>query len=137
MSFEQCPKWKEQALQVLPELKEEIEEAENPYSMWISIRLAFDNAYGKQRNESLIRRIYGYAKWCYQQPRGETAEDDLLTCVAVCFYEHIPENPAALSDMPRWFTKEDVIGMREILSYHVGEKGFQEMLRAFKKKSRS
>ena len=129
-------KWKEQALQVLPELKEEIEDAENPYRMWISIQDAFEDAYAESKNESLIRRIYGYADWCRQQPSGKTAADDLGTCVAVCFYEHIPELPAALNDMPRWFAKTDVITMKEILSYHVGEKGYQKILQAYDKKKR-
>jgi len=127
-------KWKEQALRVLPELAAEIEEADSPYQMWFSIHRAFEGAYAGSRNESLIGRIYDYANWCCQQSPGKTAADDLGTCVAVCFYEHIPELPAALNDMPRWFTKTDVISMKEILSYHVGEKGFQEILKAYDEK---
>ena len=72
------------------------------------------------------------ASWCSEQPRGGSAADDLLTCVAVCFYEDIPDNPAALADMPRWFTEEEVIDMKEIFSYQIGEKGFQLILNAFK-----
>ena len=49
-------KWKEQALQVLPELTAEIEGAESLYQMWISIRDAFEDAYDESRNESLIRK---------------------------------------------------------------------------------
>ncbi len=104
--------WKEHALQALPELTAEIEEAESSYQMWGSILDAFGDAYAESRNESLIRRIYDYADWCCQQPPGETAADDLGTCVAVCFFEHIPEIPAALNDMPRWFPKADVIAMK-------------------------
>ena len=129
-------KWKEQALGVLPELAAEIEESDSPYQMWFSIHRAFEDAYAGSRNESLIRRIYDYADWCCQQPPGKPAADDLGTCVAVCFYEHIPELPAALNDMPRWFTKTDVITMKEILSYHVGEKGYQEILKVYDKKKR-
>jgi len=67
--------WKEQALRALPELTTEIEEAENPYQMWPSIREAFEDAYAGSRNESPIRRIYDYADWCCQQPSGKPAAD--------------------------------------------------------------
>jgi hypothetical protein len=34
----------------------------------------------------LIQRVVEFAKWCEEQPRGETAEDDLLTVLVVAFY---------------------------------------------------
>jgi hypothetical protein len=131
---EHLPKWKEQALSVFPELANDIQTTETPYALWLLLRTAFENAYGKTRNETLIRRIYGYAKWCCQQPSGQTAADDLFTCVAVCFYEHIPENTTALADMPRWFSLAEVTDMKDIFTYHIGEKGFQEILKTYKKK---
>jgi hypothetical protein len=51
--------------------------------------------------------------------------------VCVCFYEHIPQSPEALEDMPRWFSRDDVILMKETFSYMVGEESFQRILLAY------
>jgi hypothetical protein len=42
------------------------------------------------------------------QPRGLTAADDLLTCVCVCFLEHIPEIPEAWAEIGRWLTPQEL-----------------------------
>lgn len=76
-------------------------QADTPYLLWFELREAFERVYEESpRGELLIRRIYQYSDWCCSQPRGKTAEDNPLTCVAVCFYEHIPTHTAAREDMP-------------------------------------
>lgn len=129
--------WKAEAYRRFPELHVQFSDADTPYLLWFELRDAFHDAYSRlPLNEGLIKQIYDYADWCCSQPRGDTAEDDLLTCVAVAFYEHIPESPAAVADMPRWFTLEDVGAMKEVLSYHVGFDGYKEILDAYARKKR-
>lgn len=108
----------------------------SPYDLWLVLTEAFKEAYKAPRNEDLVSRIYCHADWCCSQPGGATAEDDLGSCVCVCFYEHIPELPEALVDMPRWFAQSDVLTMKEISSYHVGEEGFQRILLAYQRAER-
>lgn len=110
---------------------------ETPYSLWSNLRDVFKRAYDYPCKEADIRSIYEYADWSCRQPRGEAAEDDLLTCVAVCFYEHIPEVDAAVKGLPRWFKLSDIMTMREIFSYQVGEAGFERMLEAYPKSQRA
>jgi hypothetical protein len=88
------------------------------------------------RNEDMIRRIYAYAWWCESQPSGTTAEDDLASCVSVCFMEHIPTIPEAVDDMPRWFTQDQVLAMKSVFSYLVGERGYAEILARFENSQR-
>ena len=119
------PPWRETALRIFPELTPEIERAEDPYFVWFALREAFEAAYeSTPRDECLIRRVYEYSDWCISAPRGETAEDDLPTIVCTCFYEHIPEQPAARDDMPRWFRYEDFLGTAQIFRYHLLEEDF-------------
>ena len=109
----------------------------SPYSLWSNLRDVFKRAYEYPYKGADIRAIYEYAEWSCQQPRGETADDDLLTCAAVCFYEHIPEVEAAVKDLPRWFKLSEIITMREIFGYHAGEAGFERMLEAYPKAQRA
>jgi hypothetical protein len=122
--------WRQKADEMFPELASHFENVDTPYLLWFELRDAFEDAYDQTpRDESLIRRIYQYSDWCCDQPRGQTAEDDLLTCVAVCFYEHIPQHSAAREDMPRWWRAED---LREpsIFQHHLSDEQFRE-LRSF------
>ena len=119
--------WRQKAEEMFPELISHFEDADTPYLLWFELREAFEDAYDETpRDESLIRRIYQYSDWCCDQPRGQTAEDDLLTCVAVCFYEHIPQHQVAREDMPRWWRADD---LREpsIFQYHLSDKQFHEL----------
>lgn len=74
-----------------PELIDRFDHVDSPYALWLELTNAFHNAYKAPRDEDLISRIYAYANWCCSQAEGATAEEDLGSCVCVCFYEHIPE----------------------------------------------
>jgi hypothetical protein len=126
-------RWQAEALARFPELAGDIRRAENPYQLWTDLHFAFDGAYDSG-NPGMVRRIYEFARWCCEQPRGKAADDDLLTCVAVCFYEHIPTNPKALKDMPKWWKLKDVQLMKGIFSYLGGEALYAEVLSQFQGK---
>lgn len=123
--------WGREAFERFPELIDRFDDTDTPCLLWFELSDAFKTAYKSPRNEDLISRIYAFADWCCSQPEGATSEDDLGTAVAVCFYEHIPESPEAVEDMPRWFSRSDVLGTKDIFSYMVGEEGFQRILRVY------
>lgn len=123
--------WRSKAAEMLPELVEEIAEAINPMELWIEMGFAFDASYKEPRNEDLIRRIYGFADWCLEQPQTDSAEDDLPTNVIIGFYEDIPRNKAAREDMPRWFTLEDIVRNKAVFSYHISEAEYEELKALF------
>ncbi len=80
--------WRHEAFEKLPEFRSILQDAENSYRYWIELRLYFEDAC-RNENVELATRILNYADWSMDQPRGETAEDDLLTCVYCCFLEHV------------------------------------------------
>ena len=118
MLLETLPPWKAKALELLPELNEPISEADNLMALWIGLQFEFADAYDPPGRPDLIRRIYEFAWWCFEQE--QTEKDDLASAVACAFLEHIPEHHKARLDMPRWFTREEVLAMRGIFSYHLG-----------------
>jgi len=129
--------WGREAITRFPELIENFDRVDSPYSLWYELTRAFSRAYIAPRNEDLISRIYAFSDWCLNQPEGKTAADDLATVVCSCFYEHIPESPEALEDMPNWFPRSDVLSMKPIFSYMVGEEGFKRILKAYEKKPKA
>lgn len=126
--------WRHTALQLLPELAEEIREAETPYLLWIDLRLVFEAAYRSlPLEDSLIQRIYQFGRWCFSQPRGKSAEDDLLTCVFVCFFEHIPDCKAALDDVTRWLSSDDFAVLEGVFKETMTKKSFLSLSTHFHK----
>jgi hypothetical protein len=126
--------WRDKAIGMFPELVSRFEGADSPYDFWLDLREAFNEAYDKTPpDESLIRRIYLYSDWCCEQPRATSAADDLLTCVSVSFYEHIPLHPKAREDMPRWWRAEDLAsgpeGEPSIFAYHLTAEKLEELRR--------
>ena len=126
-------RWRSAAIERLPEFRQVIAEADNVMSLWLELRLAFEEAYRDPRNDDLIARIYSYADWCRSAPRNSDASRDPLTAVAVAFYEHIPETKAAREDMPRWFEYDEIANCRTVFAYQIGDEAFEELLTCMKK----
>ena len=130
-------RWREKAREMFPELTSRLDAAlesvDSPYTLWYELREAFEAAYDTTPpDESLIRRIYQYSDWCCGQPRTDTAQDDLLTCVSVCFYEYIPLHAKARADMPRWWQPEDLEvgpGKHHAFEYYLDPEQFAELKR--------
>jgi len=122
--------WRNEASRRFPQFAASLTEADTPYLLWFDLLGAFESAYDRG-DESLIEAIYAYAKWCCCQPRGKSADDDLATCVTVSFYEHIPTYPKALKDMPRWWSREEVMKLKEVFSYLAGEKTYAALLELY------
>ena len=100
--------------------------------LWVELCLAFNEAYEEPRDEAQIARTYEYAEWCLaQEARDRRADHDLCTCVAVAFYEHIPTHPEARADMPRWFSRADVLELRPVFSYLLDDGEFERLLDLF------
>ena len=120
--------WKHKALELFPEMGFEIGEADNPMALWLDIQFEFFEAYKEPRRDDFVRRVYEFESWCMDQEGGEDAENDLPTCVVVCFWEHIPTDPAARKDMPRWFSVEEVLANAEPFSYFLTSGNFEELV---------
>ena len=125
--------WRARALELLPEVDPRCECIDSPMMLWIEIRSPFERAYEEPRNEDFIRRVYEYAFWCLEHGDDSVADarEHLPTCVAVAFYEDLPTHPATRADMPRWFTRQEVLGMREIFSYMIGASDYDKLRELF------
>jgi hypothetical protein len=120
-------RWRKEAFDKLPELRKLLQTEKSAYSFLSELVDRLREAYTK-RDENLIRRIYDYAKWCLDAPRGKDASDDLPTIVTVSFFERLPKYAEVRRDVGRWLPKRDVEGMKSVFLYHGSEEQFEEML---------
>lgn len=123
-------RWRAQALKHLPELRDIITAEDSVMALWIELQSAFEKAYRVDPpNESLIARIYAFADWCIQAPRGPDVGHDPLTAVTTVFYEDIPTLKPARDDMPRWFLYSEVAENRRVFSYMIGDEEFDALVK--------
>ena len=116
--------WKDAGLAMVPEMAGEFERAETPYLLWIDLYHAFRQAYVPPADDALVGRIYAYAKWCLDQPRGERYEDDIRTCVCLCFYQNVPLVPAARDELGKRLAPEDFATLKSVLRFHCDDDAF-------------
>ena len=127
--------WKTAALAMMPDLAEEVARADTPYLLWIDLYEAFRAAYEPPVDHALIGRVYRYAKWCLDQPRGDRFEDDINTCACLCFYQNIPLLPRARDELGRWLTPEDFSTLRMVLRFHSDDAAFERIAAQFRPES--
>ena len=78
--------WRARALASFPELREELEDESDIFSIYILFSELEDMVRTAHRDgdDDMLRRIYGYASWARGQP-----DDDIQNAAAVSFYEHL------------------------------------------------
>ncbi len=130
-------RWRAEALERLPELRQTIASAENVMALWTELTWAFQDAYrAEPRNEALIARIYSYADWCSIAPRHADAAQDPLTAVTIAFHEEIPTCGPAREDMPRWFRYSEIAQGRQVFAYLIGDEEYEALLEYMKRNQR-
>jgi hypothetical protein len=120
-------RWRKEAFDRLPECRKQLQEEKSPYGFFQELSEALYQAHLRQ-DEELLRRIYRYAQWCLQAPRGKDASDDLATIVTVSFFEHLPTHREVRKAVGRFLPKAFIEGMRDVFLYHGTEEKYQEIL---------
>ena len=123
--------WQSVAMEMLPEMQTEIVSAKTPMALWVEIVYAFDEAYEQPKNDDFIKRVYQYADWCLDQTGGETADEHLVTCVAICFWEHIPTNEAARRDLPHWLSWEHVMANEHFFTHQLTDEELADLKQVY------
>jgi hypothetical protein len=77
-------------------------------------------------------RVRAFYDWALDQPRGKSADDDVMTILTVGFVEDLFERDDLLPLIPKLLTKNAMIAGRDYLSQWVGRKRYEKALRLFK-----
>src|SRR5947207_14727164 len=97
--------WRNEASKLLPELQRVIAspDVDNPMMLWIELRLRFQDLCAEEPPPmDLIRRIWGYAKWCM-----EYGHEDAATAAALGFCEHWLDTKACRSILLEIITRRE------------------------------
>jgi hypothetical protein len=109
----------------------DIRGAATPMRMWIELFYVFRDWHRKPTDRLAIGKIYEYARWCiYDAPSGVgDAGTDPPTAAVVCFFEHIPHDPLTRPLIGEFMSPDEVRKLKAAFTYHIGEEGFDTLLR--------
>jgi len=118
--------WRRGGIERLPEFRSLIEQATSPMSLWIDLRLAFEDAYD-EGNQDRVRKILEFARMCWS-----SSSSDVVTAVMCGFFEHLPERAEIRKALPALITSAEYAQLKEVFRYHAGDAAMAELDRAFK-----
>jgi hypothetical protein len=101
--------WRSKAAALLPELSGVVER--ESWSCHVYFGELWHLALEAHRagDEETLRRVYGFAHWCFQQP-----EQFLCNAVVVSFYEHVFDDWDLRDDVALWLPPEVVAKVRPL-----------------------
>ena len=74
----------------------------------------------------LLKRFWGYAKWCMEQKNEE-----VLTAAALAFCEHLLGSEARTRVLPHIMSRQDYKGLKGLLLYHSSHEQYEQVLQSF------
>ncbi len=93
--------WRRRALETFPQFRRELNDPEfSIYMLYFELVPLVLEAH-KEADERELLKIYGFAKWCFEQKNGE-----LMNATGVAFYEHLFDNWSLRHDVAKWITPE-------------------------------
>ena len=121
--------WRKEASNQLPELQGIIasRDVDNPMMLWIELMYRFQDLCEQEPPPlDIIKRIWGYPKWCMQQ-----GHENAATGAALGFCEHLLDRKTTRRILPQIMTRRDYEGLRALLLYHNSEEDFARGLALF------
>jgi hypothetical protein len=96
--------WRRKALALFPDLRLDLEQPNfSIYMVFFELLPRVREAHADGDMETL-RRIYGFAEWCFEQKAK-----DMWNAAGVAFYEHLfDSHPSHWSEMVRWLSPKIV-----------------------------
>jgi hypothetical protein len=98
-------------LELFPDLRSEISEPDNSVYELFSILLPRCGTAYRDGDTVELERIFAFASWCSSQSAKE-----LWNAAGVAFFEHLPDIPGLVSDLPKFIPKpvfEDIASLLE------------------------
>jgi hypothetical protein len=121
----------DEVLRRFPEARPFIDEhnAELPYLVVGAVAEWLGTVAKPAFDPNVVQRVVEFDRWCAGQPRGASAEDDLLTIEVVALREKLFEHDELMPLIPHLMAREELLENRKYLVSWVGADRFQAALR--------
>ena len=118
--------WRRVAIEMLPEFRKEIAQADTPMALWVEIGFRFQDAFEKG-DEDLARRYFKYAESCLDTAKQQPTEAS--TAAWCAFYEHLPDIPSLAEQLHRYMPRSRFLQVQDAFRYHTTPEEFEHLQR--------
>ena len=114
----------DEVLQRFPELAAQVNEGDKtlPY---VVVGYIAEWLLSVELDSATIQRVVDFDRWCMQQPRGQTAADDILTIEVVGLQEELFRHDKLLPIVTKLISREVLQANKEYFSQWVGADRYQ------------
>ena len=123
--------WRQAASYLLPMFRDCIDAAEDVGMLWIEL---WDCEVAGLRDEPLtdeaVSCLFSYASWCLL-----SGDEKCQNAAIVDFYEMLPTNARIRSNLHRYLSVEDFLGLKNLFEYNLSEKEHLEFVEEFMSKA--
>jgi hypothetical protein len=115
--------WRRKVIELFPDLRREFEEPDcTIYTVFFELLPRVRTAHENGDIETL-RRIYGFAEWCFQQKAK-----DLWNAAGVAFYEHLFDSGQPLwGEIVRWLSPNVIEGVWGLWEFRLPKQQLAEV----------
>lgn len=117
--------WRRKALALFPEFRDETQRPDfSVYQVFFRLLPMLREAHDANDEESL-RRIYGFAGWCFDQKAK-----DLWNSAGVAFYEHLfDSHPKLWREFVKWLSPSVIEGCMGLWEWRLSSKDLETVKR--------
>ena len=114
----------DEVLQRFPELAAQVNEGDEdlPY---VVVGYIAEWLLSVELDSATIQRVVDFDRWCMQQPRGQTAADDIMTIEVVGLQEELFRHDKLLPVVTKLISREVLRANKEYFSQWVGADRYQ------------
>ncbi len=114
----------DEVLQRFPELAAQVNEGDEdlPY---VVVGYIAEWLLSVELDSATIQRVVDFDRWCMQQPRGQTAADDILTIEVIGLQEELFRHDKLLPVVTKLISREVLQANKEYFSQWVGADRYQ------------
>jgi hypothetical protein len=94
--------WRRKALALFPDLGHDVQQRDYSIYMLFFDILPMSREAHKAGDDEMLRRVYGFAEWCFAQKAK-----DLSNSAGVAFYEHLfDDHPSLWPEVVQWLSPQ-------------------------------
>jgi hypothetical protein len=124
-----------EVLRRFPEIERHLCEGDEelPYVYFSYIAWWIESLPVPEVSDAIIQRISSFGDWCFSQPEGKDASDDLATILMVGLHESLGSSDSGRRLLSRIWQQEYVLSSEEYLRQWLGNEDYRKLLAEYKK----
>jgi len=119
--------WRKAAYELLPTFRDGVESAEDVETLWIELWDCEVSGINDERiRDEQISSLFSFASWCLL-----SGDEKCQNAAIVSFYEMLPTNARIRSNLQKYLSVEDFLGLKNLFECHLSKEEHVKFVEEF------